>query len=56
MLGPESDPTKETFVLHEISPQLAEELMRRARENNTDPATEAANIIEQHIEEENGLT
>jgi len=52
---PEPDPKKESFVFYDISPQLEQELLRRAEEAKTDPATEAAKIIEQHIEEEGGL-
>ena len=42
---------KETVFIYEMSPQLEEELTRRAAENATDPAEEAADIIEQHIRE-----
>jgi len=52
---PDNNPDKESFVFYDISPQLEQELLRRAEEAKTDPATEAAKIIEQHIEEEGGL-
>lgn len=51
----ELDPLKETVFLHELSPELAEELLRRARENGHDAGEEAAKIIQSHIEE-NGDT
>lgn len=47
----ESDPEKETIFIHEISPQLEEELMRRARENGRDPSEEASELIEEQIKE-----
>lgn len=47
----ESDPRKETLFIHELSPELAEELVRRARENGHDAGEEAAEIIQRHIEE-----
>ena len=44
-------PHKETILLHDISPELEEELLSRARENGCDPSRKAADIIERHIEE-----
>ena len=44
-------PHKETIVLHDISPELEEELLRRADENGGNTSREAADIIERHIEE-----
>jgi predicted DNA-binding protein len=46
------DPSKETVFIHELSPELEEELMRRARENGRDPSTEAADLIEKHVEDD----
>ncbi len=54
MTSPDSHPDKETFFIHDISPQLERELMRRACENDRDPSAEASDIIEKHIEEEDG--
>jgi hypothetical protein len=54
MPSPDCHPEKETFFIHDISPQLERELMRRARENERDPSAEASEIIEKHIEEEDG--
>ena len=54
MSAPDAHPNKETFLIHDISPQLERELMRRARENERDPSAEASEIIEKHIEEEDG--
>ena len=54
MSAPDSLSEKETFFVHDISPQLERELMRRARENDRDPSAEASDIIEKHIEEEDG--
>ena len=47
-----SDPRKETVFIHELSPELAEELIRRARENGHDAGEEAAEIIQRHIEDD----
>jgi len=47
----EPDPSKETIFIHEISPQLEEELLRRARENGRNPSEEASEIIEEHVED-----
>ena len=47
----ESDRRKETVFIHELSPELAEELLRRARENGHGAGEEAAEIIQRHIEE-----
>jgi hypothetical protein len=46
-----SGPAKETVFIHELSPELETELVRRARRNGLDPSTEAAQIIERHVEE-----
>lgn len=54
MSDPDAHPEKETFFIHDISPQLERELMRRARDNERDPSAEASEIIEKHIEEEDG--
>jgi predicted DNA-binding protein len=48
----ESDPSKEAVFIHELSPELEEELRRRARQNGHDPSTEAADIIEKHVEDD----
>lgn len=44
------EPSKETIFIHELSPQLEEELLRRARENGRDPSEEASEIIKEHVE------
>ena len=54
MPAPESEPPKETFLIHDISPELERELMRRAHANGRDPSAEAAALIEKHIEEADG--
>jgi hypothetical protein len=54
MTPPESDPEKETFFIHDLSPHLERELMRRAEQNGRETSAEAADIIERHIEEEDG--
>ena len=56
MATPESDPQKETFLIHDISPQLERKLIRQARAKGHDASTEAADIIEKHVEEEGGDT
>lgn len=43
------DPDDDRAVVFNMSPQLEAELLRRARENGTDPATEAAKILEDHV-------
>jgi hypothetical protein len=52
MSASDSTPEKETFFLHDISPQLESELMRRAKARGRDASSEASEIIEEHIEEE----
>jgi len=39
---------KETVVFYDMSPELEEELLRRARQSDTEPSTEAAKILEDH--------
>ena len=46
-----SDPEKESVVVYNISQQLEAELLRRARDKGTDPAEEAASILEDHARE-----
>ena len=48
----ESDPEKEDAVVFDISPQLEAELLRRAREKGATLESEAAEILEQHAEDE----
>lgn len=47
----ESHHREEPIFIYELSPELEEELIRRARENSTDPAQEAADILEKHARE-----
>ena len=47
-----SDPEKETIFVHDLTPELEQELIRRAKARHSDPSTEASEIIERHIEEE----
>ena len=54
MTTPDADPEKETVFLHDLSPHLERELMRRAEQNGRATSAEAADIIERHIEEEDG--
>jgi len=42
---------KELILINDLSPELEEELMRRAREKGTGPAEEAAKILERHARE-----
>jgi len=52
MSAPEPpDPRKETVFIHNISPELEAELLRRARQKGSAPDREAAEIIERHVEE-----
>jgi len=55
MTPPDDRSEKESLIVYDISPQLEEELLRRARENNRDLPTEASKIIEQHVDEESNL-
>ena len=55
MSSPDDPSEKESLIIYNISPQLEEELLRRARENNRDLTTEASEIIERHIDEESGI-
>jgi hypothetical protein len=54
MTAPDADPEKETVFLHDLSPQLERELMRRAKSNDRDAPAEAAEIIERHVGEADG--
>ena len=52
-----SDPEKETIFVHDLPPEVEQELIRRARASHRDPSAEASEIIERHIKEEsNGIT
>lgn len=42
------NPEKETVFIYDMSPELEAELLRRANEKGKDPATEAAEILENH--------
>ncbi|MEY3481538.1 MAG: hypothetical protein RIQ71_2313 [Verrucomicrobiota bacterium] len=42
---------KESVFLYNISPELEQELVRRAERDGTEPAEAAANIIERHVSE-----
>lgn len=42
------DPDEDRAVVFNMSPELEAELLRRAREKGTDPASEAAAILEDH--------
>lgn len=55
MPAPDDQSEKESLIIYDISPQLEQELMRRARENNRDLPAEASEILEKHIDEENGI-
>jgi hypothetical protein len=46
------DPRKETVVIHELSPELEEELSHRAESNGRKIEDEAASIIEEHVQDE----
>jgi hypothetical protein len=46
------NPSKETVLIHELSPELEKELLHRAQTNNRNIEEEAATIIEEHVEEE----
>lgn len=48
------DPAKESVILYDMSPELLEELKRRAQANGNDPATEAERIIEDHVRRTSG--
>jgi hypothetical protein len=48
------DAEKETVLVHDISPELEQELTRRAQMRHRDAGTEASEIIARHVSEEDG--
>ena len=46
------DPENEGAVVFDISPKLEAELLRRAREKGETLESEAAEILERHVDEE----
>jgi len=53
----ENNPKKEIVFVHDITPELERELIRRAQARHRDASTEASEIIEHHVEEEDrGIT
>ena len=53
MTSPQDDVPnlKESVFLYDISPELEQELIRRAEKDGTEPAEAAADIIERHVGE-----
>ena len=49
-----NDPKKVTIIVHDISPDLEKELIKRAKARHLDASTEATEIIERHIDGEDG--
>jgi hypothetical protein len=49
------DAEKETVLVHDISPELEQELIRRAQMRHRDAGTEASEIIARHVSEEDGF-
>ena len=49
------DPEEDRAVVFNMSPELEAELLRRAREKGTDPASEVAEILEDHVRESGDL-
>ena len=49
-----NNPEKVTIVVHDISPELEQELIKRAKTRHLDTSTEASEIIERHIDGEDG--
>lgn len=47
-----NNPRKETVLLHEISPELEEELSHRAEAKGHRIEDEAAAILEEHVQDE----
>ncbi len=47
----EAKPERETVLLHGLPAHVEEGLIERAADNGRDPAEEAADIIERHVEE-----
>ena len=47
----EAKPERETVLLHSLPAHVEEGLIERASANGRDPAEEAAEIIERHVEE-----
>lgn len=50
-----NDPKKVTIIVHDISPDLEQELIKRAKARHLDTSTEASEIIERHIDGEDGV-
>ena len=49
-----NDPEKVTVFIHNISPDLERELIKRAKDRHHDVSTEASEIIERHVDGEDG--
>jgi hypothetical protein len=48
------DPEKVIILVHDISPDLEQELIKRAKARHLDASTEATEIIERHIDGKDG--
>jgi plasmid stability protein len=49
-----NDPEKATILVHDISPDLEQELIKRAKARHHDASAEASEIIERHVDGEDG--
>jgi len=49
-----NDPEKVTILVHDISPDLEQELIKRAKARHHDASAEASEIIERHVDGEDG--
>ena len=50
----QNDPEKVTIFVHDISPDLERELVKRAKDRNHDISTEASEIIDRQINGKDG--
>ena len=48
------DPKKVTIIVHDLPPDLEQDLIQRAKARHHDASTEASEIIERHVNEEDG--
>lgn len=49
-----NNPEKVTIIVHDISPDLEQELIKRAKARHLDASTEASEVIERHVDREDG--
>ena len=50
-----NDPEKVTIIVHDIPPDLEQDLIQPAKARHHDASAEASEIIERHIDGEDGV-